>query len=654
MSAGRLNRLFKVRLLGMQRKKIAVFISALYEDMVRETVEGLLSAAYGENMKLLFFTSFADNHTSRNYDRYQDYDIGDFVVYLLPDLREYDALITFDTYMTGSFIEPIDELKKAAPCRVITLGTVKEGTYSIVNDQDLSFSELIEHLIEKHGCRDFVHVAGPRERSFCLERIAIFKDTLEAHGLSCGDDRIFYGTLRPECGEEVIEEILTSYAAKDGKKRPDAIVCVNDYTAIGVIQALEERGFNVPQDVIVTGYDDILRAQFNEPTITTSAQPFFRVGQTGMETLKSLLRGEEAKQLTTVPGTLCLRQSCGCEPLNVYRKDMIREKYIRIVTNLESLALSNTNLVIGGSMDETVEDIFNEIEAGCLRETGFKDAVLCLIHGWEQKKLIKDRASLQDESFDVVCGIYRGQPVMRQRLPKGQLLPAEMMNDDKPYYIFPVHHLQYFLGYFIVDPELKELGQLHIKSWLVSISAVLVNWFFRHELTNSVKELEYLYQTDMLTGLYNRRGYYRFFETYYEECRAAGTELAVFLIDMNNMKNINDRYGHAEGDFCLCTLADAMRSSAHREEICIRTGGDEFVVLAKNYSQKLEENYMRLVREQLSQSMRRSGKNYHISVSIGCYRSVPSPAGSTSIQSEAELFLGNADKAMYLEKQRKS
>ena len=72
--------------LPAERKKIAVFISALYEDMVRETVEGLLSAARGENIKLIFFTSFADNHTSRNYDLYQDYDIGDFVVYLLPDL----------------------------------------------------------------------------------------------------------------------------------------------------------------------------------------------------------------------------------------------------------------------------------------------------------------------------------------------------------------------------------------------------------------------------------------------------------------------------------------------------------------------------------------------------------------------------------------
>ena len=635
----------------MARKKIAVFISALYEDMVRETVEGLLSAAYGEDLKIIFFTSFADNHTSQHYDRYQDYDIGEFVVYLLPDLSEYDALVSFDTYMTGSFIEPINKLKKEAPCPVVTLGTVREGTCNIVNDQELSYAEVIEHCINVHGARDFVHVAGPVERSFCMERIEIFRKILTKHGLPCGDDRIFYGTLRPECGDEIVDQILASYAAKGEKKLPDVINCVNDYTAIGVISAVESRGFRVPKDVIITGYDDILRAQFNDPSLTTSAQPFFRVGQTGMEMLLKILNGEKVDSVVAVPGTLCARQSCGCEPLNFMRKDMIREKYIRMVSNMESLSLADTNLILGGAVGITAEDIYNEIEDSCLRETGFQDAVLCMIHDWNTKKLIKDRDSLQNESFDVVCGVWNSQPVLRRRLPKGQLLPPEMMDDDKPYYIFPVHHLQYFLGYFIVNPKLAERGQLHIKSWLVSISTILVNWFFRNQLTDTVSELEYLYQTDMLTGLYNRRGYYRFFETYYEECRAAGTELAVFLIDMNGMKYVNDHYGHAEGDFCLCTIAEAMRLSASDDEICIRTGGDEFVVLAKHYDHVKEFTYTSLVREKIENLRQIGGKHYPIDVSIGCYRCVPNPDGVASIQSEAEYYLGKADEAMYIEKQ---
>ena len=635
----------------MEKKRIAVFISALYEDMVRETVEGLLKAAEQENVKIVFFTSFADNHTSRNYCRYQDYDTGDFVVYLLPDMKEYDALISFDTYMTGSFIEPIDRLKKAVNCPVITMGTVKEGTCSVVNDQERSFSEVIEHVIDVHGCRDIVHVGGPRERSFCMERIQIFERTMHTRGLPCGEEQIYYGTLRPECGDAVVSQILEDYAAKGNKKLPDAIVCVNDYTAIGVIRALESRGFKVPDDVIVTGYDDILRAQFNEPSITTSAQPFFRVGQTGMDLLMKILRGETVAPVTAVPGTLYRRQSCGCEPFRIYKKDMIRDEYIQKVSNLESLTLSNTNLILGGAVGDTAEDIYNEIEAGCLRETGFRDAVLCLIDGWEQRKLIQHRYTLKEETFNVVCGKWKGEPVKRQRLRKGQLLPDEMMNDEKPYYIFPVHHMQYFLGYFIVDPELRGMEQLHIKSWLVSISTVLMNWFFRNQLTETVNELEVLYQTDMLTGLYNRRGYYRFFESYYEECRAAGTELAVFLIDMNGMKKINDRYGHAEGDFCLCTIADALRRSAAQEEICIRTGGDEFVVLAKHYNQAMEQQFMQGVPKYIDQALRRAGKNYRFTVSIGCCRNVPDPLDAASVQSEAEQYLRNADQAMYDEKQ---
>ena len=636
----------------MSRKKIAVFISALYEDMVQETVEGLLSAVDGKEEKLLFFTSFADNHTSQQYDRYQDYDTGDFVVYLLPDLKEYDALITFDTYMTGSFIEPIDRLKKAAPCPVITLGTVKEGTCSIVNDQDRSFSELIEHVIDVHGCGDFAHIAGPRERSFCVERINIFRKTLTARGLPCGDDRIFYGTLRPECGEEVVPQILEAWAAKGGRKLPNAIICVNDYTAIGVIKSLEDRGFRVPEDVIVTGYDDILRAQFNDPTITTSAQPFFRVGQTGMETLARLLNGQPVNKVTAVPGILCRRQSCGCEPVRVYKPDMIRDKYIRTVSNLESLALSNTNLILGGAIGETEEEIYDEIEKGCLQETGFKDAVLCMIDGWEQKKMIRHRYNLKEESFKVVCGILDGKPIERRKLPKGHLLPDEMLNDDKPYFIFPIHHLQFFMGYFIVNPELTEMEQLHIKSWLVSISTILVNWSFRRQLTETVHELDFLYQTDMLTGLYNRRGYYRFYEQYYEECRVAGSELAVFLIDMNGMKTVNDRYGHAEGDFCLCTIAEAMKRSAMLEEVCIRTGGDEFVVLAKNYDEQKEKAFISLVREKIESLRKKAGKPYQITVSIGCFRNIPTQTAAAAVQLEAERFLKNADDAMYDEKRK--
>ena len=73
-------------------------------------------------------------------------------------------------------------------------------------------------------------------------------------------------------------------------------------------------------------------------------------------------------------------------------------------------------------------------------------------------------------------------------------------------------------------------------------------------------------------------------------------------------------------------------------------------MLAKNYDQKKADTYMRMVREAIGQSIRRAGKNYGVSVSIGCYRKVPESEGTASIQSEAETWLGKADKEMYKEK----
>jgi diguanylate cyclase (GGDEF)-like protein len=97
-----------------------------------------------------------------------------------------------------------------------------------------------------------------------------------------------------------------------------------------------------------------------------------------------------------------------------------------------------------------------------------------------------------------------------------------------------------------------------------------------------------------------------------------------------------------------------MQKSATQEEICIRTGGDEFVVLAKHYDQQKEQQFMRSVRNHIDQALRRAGKSYRFSISIGCCRSVPNPADTTSIQSEAEQYLRNADQTMYEEKQASS
>ena len=87
-------------------KKVAVFTSNIYSDMVKESQYGLIQSAKRNHVKLIFFASFSDNYDIRNQDIFTDYDAGDFAVYYLPDFSDYDGLITMDTYLPDYYLEP--------------------------------------------------------------------------------------------------------------------------------------------------------------------------------------------------------------------------------------------------------------------------------------------------------------------------------------------------------------------------------------------------------------------------------------------------------------------------------------------------------------------------------------------------------------------
>jgi LacI family repressor for deo operon, udp, cdd, tsx, nupC, and nupG len=93
-------------------------------------------------------------------------------------------------------------------------------------------------------------------------------------------------------------------------KRPTAIVCMSDQMAIGVIQALVSRGIRVPEDISVTGFDDIPYAHCNNPTLTTLSQPAAAIGSTAMDLLLRVINGEDLTNTEIIlPTELIIRQS---------------------------------------------------------------------------------------------------------------------------------------------------------------------------------------------------------------------------------------------------------------------------------------------------------------------------------------------------------
>lgn len=631
------------------RKKVAVFVSNIYGNMIKDMQRGISAAALERGVKLIFFASFSDSFSRQYYNQYDKYDEGDIVPFKIPDLKDFDGAILIVSSFAVDYKERIDNILLSSGIPVINLGGRDERYYSIINDEKKCFGNVVEHVITEHNCKDIYHIAGKKEYDFTHERISAYKDTLAKYGIPCSDEKIYFGTLWRDCGEPALEYILEC-CKKEGKKYPDAITCANDYTAIGVVDACRKRGIRVPEDIIVTGYDGIEAAILGYPSITTSNQPFFEVGKDSIYALEKIWNDEKLDRVLYTSGNVMINQSCGCVPMDSSNIREIRQTYNNTMDKMEYLAQSTTNMILSLSNANNIEECFKEIENNAKHDTGFKDFVLCLTPNWEQQVVVKDKTIIENEKMQIVAGFIGDEPVKHQTFNLKDILPKDMLDDPNPYYIFSIHHLQYFMGYIIVSPELGSYNQLLVKSWLVNLGSMLENWRIRRQLKIMVDRLENLYNRDMLTGLYNRRGYEQFFEEIYDRCKKNGENVGVLLIDMDNLKVVNDGFGHNEGDYSLCTIAEAMTVASNSGEITLRTGGDEFIVIAPDYSQEKAEDYIKRLREHIATRIARDKKPYKLEVSVGVCIGKQDSKETKSIIEISEDYMKKADIEMYKEK----
>ena len=634
----------------LNRKKIAVFSSSIYEPMVRTMINGILKAAGETGDKVICFTSFSDSYSSKVYGKFNLYDEGDVVAVELPDLGDYDGIIKVDQSMNGHAHSWLMKRLMAADLPVINVGSCEDGLINILNDEAASFSDIVEHVIAVHGCTDIYHLAGIKDKYFTIERVEAYKNTLIKHGIEFDPEKVYYGTLWRDCGEAALDYFIEQ-SNKRGRKYPEAIICANDYSAMGLVAACRARGIEVPGDVIITGYDGVEEAYQGYPSITTSEQPFYESGYDSVYALHRIWDGEKIEGNIRIHGKLMCNQSCGCKPLTSSAVEDIRKLFQSRLDGASYLSQSMINLTLGVSGADTIEDCFREISENAAVDTGFEDMLLCLPHDWNKKRIIDEHFHEIDEEMTVVAGFIDKKPVEKQTFMKKDILPKTLMDSDKPYFIYPIHHLKYYMGYMIVSPEDKTYNKLTMLAWIVNLGCMLDNWRVRQELSSAVRHMENLYNRDMLTNLYNRHGFELFFDDFCSDAIETKTPVALLLFDMDDLKHINDEFGHAEGDYSLCAIAESMNFAAKNGEICVRSGGDEFTMIAKGYTEEMAEEFISNMREHLELINKRDKKPFTVSFSTGyCIMAPTSDMGSTTEISEK--YLKVADEKMYEEKKK--
>ena len=165
------------------------------------------------------------------------------------------------------------------------------------------------------------------------------------------------------------------------------------------------------------------------------------------------------------------------------------------------------------------------------------------------------------------------------------------------------------------------------------------------ELKKMEEELRTLTLTDSLTGLYNRRGFLTFAEQHLKVANRMKSKIYMLYADLDNLKRINDSFGHQEGDEALKETARLLEETFRESDIISRIGGDEFVVMPiKDAEENIAPITERLKTQHRTVQCRGKTHKYVLSVSVGItYYDPDQPV-------TVEELLSRCDKLMYREK----
>ena len=159
--------------------------------------------------------------------------------------------------------------------------------------------------------------------------------------------------------------------------------------------------------------------------------------------------------------------------------------------------------------------------------------------------------------------------------------------------------------------------------------------------------LAFLARHDPLTGVLNRHALDEIVHVELARARRYGHPMAVLLVDIDDLKAVNDEHGHAVGDRLLRIVASILQTSVREPDSVVRFGGDEFLVLLPETGDNVECVRRRILREIDEANVSDNDLPFTISVSIGGSKWVPAS------DEPIEAVLGRADAAMYLEKTRR-
>ncbi|MCI9539226.1 MAG: GGDEF domain-containing protein [Eubacterium sp.] len=615
------------------RKTIGLMIFNTYADFQSQICWGMAERAEQLGYNLAIISSYG------SYGTYQEYYQGEMMIFDLPSYDEFAGIVVaFDTFNIPAARDRIlEHIQEEADCPVVSLRERLVGVNNILIDEHHSMEGVIRHIVEEHGKKDIAFMTGHQGRFDAEARLRCFRKAMEKYELPVNDHRIFYGDFWREKGKEACDWF------GQGGQYPEAIICANDYMALSVIDELYERGVRVPEDVLVTGFDGVEEGVVYSPSLTTLHVDFKEMAYGAVDLIHKH-QDDDLVEDVFVSTKVVARESCGCLERGHSSTIAQRCAQHKFGARSENLEMQFSFMAIDFNQVSSIEEMHQVISKYIYNIENIKNYVICLREDVEENKV---RFRGYSDTMHVRTAIKERLDMGEVDIPfERKLLLPEEMNSDEPqcYFFYPIHFQDSCFGYEAYSfLNHESYGTAYVR-WTIAVSNAIHNILSQKKMNDLIVELENMYIQDVLTGLYNRRGFEKYGRMQFSKARARDSIICVLGIDLDGLKPINDIYGHHEGDSALRAVGYAIQEAAIQGQIGARIGGDEFEVIFPCRDKTDVENWIQVFEESLDNFNQKSQKPYDVHASWGYKIGVP------TVNDTIESYMNESDDIMYKNK----
>lgn len=560
-------------------KKIALFSCGWAFDLLHDYSKGVVKRMQGLDVDLYMFVCYPP------YVESETLKVGELNIFDLPYVEDFDGVLILGNAIDHVGVyESIIKRCRDANVPVVSTGRKDDYAYFVGSDNYDGAKNLFTHLIENHDVKNPIFIAGNVNNDDSNTRHETLLEVMADHSLPIDHVEVFYSMWEPKLTVDFIHE-------KFGDRNvplPDAFVCANDTLAIAVCLALEEIGYEVPSDTIVTGYDNDYTAEIYSPSITSVDQRYKDLGAYALRILLDVIDGNKRNKEMYIGSELFESESCGCSCMRdldyLRRMQGKRVFYDRMMTTIFE---RNVAKIEGESLKGvTYEEFESNLRKVFTSDTTYIGETFHLILEPNFRKAMsnidtKFRTHGYSKIMNAVISMEKGKIANYPEFESRKLVPYMDPEGRNRVFVFvPIHEVMNNYGYMIFGDNVDIIGNgNHLYEFISRIDVVMSKVLQNISLRVLNKKLIELNETDALTSVKNRQAYSTK-EAELNSIIRSGTrlEFALGVFDINNLKKINDGRGHEAGDTYIVNCCQVLCKSFHSSPV-YRIGGDEFAVL---------------------------------------------------------------------------